>query len=290
MIYVALVVFGLVFGSFVNALVWRLHEQEELREQLEELKGGKAAQTKREKLKQQLRERSMLHGRSMCSYCHHELAAKDLIPLVSWLWLRGKCRYCGVKIQDSPWAEITLAGLFALSYLWWPTTFHGVGLFEFVLWLIFLIAFVALADYDLRWFILPNKIVFPLIVLAVFQVATVAIVRHDIWVVLDGFFGVLALSGTFWVLFQLSGGAWIGGGDVKLAIVLGLLAGSAIQSLLVLFFASVIGTAFSIPLLLRGRKGLKMHVPFGPYLLAATFVVVLFGQNIIDWYTGLIPH
>src|SRR5206468_2175714 len=109
MIYVALIALGLIFGSFVNALVWRLHEQEELREQIETLKSKKGSKASLTKLETQLRSRSMLHGRSMCSHCHHELAAKDLVPLFSWLWLRGKCRYCSVKIQDNPWVEITMA-------------------------------------------------------------------------------------------------------------------------------------------------------------------------------------
>lgn len=290
MIIVALVVFGLVFGSFVNALVWRLHEQEELRERIANATGKKGSASKVKTLKATLRERSMLRGRSMCSACHHELHTKDLVPLFSWLVLRGKCRYCGAKIQDNPLPEIATASLFVLSYAWWPLTLQGKGLFQFVVWLGMLVGFVALAAYDIRWFILPNRIVFPLIVLAAGEVIIVAIVQQDVWVALNALFGALLLSGLFWILFQLSDGAWIGGGDVKLAVVLGLLAGSALQSLVVLFFASVIGTVFSIPLLLRGRNGLKAHVPFGPYLLAGTFVAVLFGHSIISWYSSLIPY
>ena len=288
MIYVVLAVFGLIFGSFVNALVWRFHEQAVLRRQFLALRKKKRADEQRlRELKTKSSELSMVTGRSMCAHCHHELAAKDLIPLFSWLWLRGKCRYCGQKIDDSPWAEVGLATLFVVSYLWWPASFSGVGLFEFIMWLIFLVGFVALADYDLRWFLLPNRIVFPLIALAVFQALLVAVVRGDVWLAIDGFLGALTLSGVFWVLFQVSGGTWIGGGDVKLAVALGLLAGSAVQSLLLLFSASLLGTLFSVPLLLRGRKGLKLQVPFGPYLLAGTVIVVLFGLDIVQWYQGL---
>ena len=93
------------------------------------------------------------------------------------------------------------------------------------------------------------------------------------------------IAGTFWLLFQVSAGKWIGGGDVKLAIVLGLLAGTPLKALLVLFFSSVIGTICSLPILLKGKQAMKVQVPFGPFLLAATVVVVLFGTRVIDWYT-----
>jgi leader peptidase (prepilin peptidase)/N-methyltransferase len=139
--------------------------------------------------------------------------------------------------------------------------------------------------YDLRWYLLPNRVVYPLIIVAALETVIIAIWGADIGLLLKPLLGALVIAGTFWVLFQVSAGKWIGGGDVKLAVVLGLLAGTPLKALLVLFFASVIGTLFSIPILLRGKKGLKVQVPFGPFLLAATVVVVLFGTAIIDWYT-----
>jgi leader peptidase (prepilin peptidase)/N-methyltransferase len=293
MIIGLLVLLGLVFGSFVNALVWRFHEQAELAEASTskgkgQSKPKKGAKLSSESPKLSAKDLSMVHGRSMCSNCHHELAPKDLVPLLSWLWLRGKCRYCGVKIQDNPLVEVTTAVLFVISYLWWPYVLQGVGLFQFVVWLAFVVAFVALTVYDLRWFTLPNRIVFPLIALAVVEVAIVAITKQDWHVAVDSAAGAAILFGLFYVLFQVSGGTWIGGGDVKLAAALGLLAGSAVQSLLLLFVSSLIGTIVSIPQLMKGKSGLRAKVPFGPFLLAATVVVVLFGVRIIDWYTGLL--
>lgn len=274
MIIVILAVLGLIFGSFVNAFVWRLHEQEELRER------------KKPPTKAQLAKLSILKGRSMCAHCKHELAAKDLVPVLSWLYLRGKCRYCGKKIDDTPLVELATGILFAVSYVAWPLDMHGIGLFQFIVWLVFVVMFVALAVYDLRWYLLPDRIVYPLIGLAVAEAVIVAVVNKDSRGLLDAGLGALIISGTFFVLFQLSGGAWIGGGDVKLAVVLGLLAGSPLQALLLLFLSSVIGTVCSIPILLQGKKGLKAKVPYGPFLLAATVVVVLWGQRIIDWYTS----
>lgn len=276
MIIVALSVFGLVFGSFVNALVWRFHEQAELQ--------GKTGA----KARKRLRELSMVHGRSMCSHCGHELAVKDLVPLFSWLSLRGRCRYCGLKIQDNPLVEVTVAVAFVASYLWWPLSFHGVGLLQFVVWLAFLVGFVALAAYDLRWFLLPDRIVYPLIGLAIAEVVAVAVWQHNWEGALQAGLAGLVIAGIFYLLFQVSNGNWIGGGDVKLALVLGLLAGTPLKALLVIFIASLVGTLVSIPLLLRGKQGLQMRVPFGPFLLVATFIVVLFGSHITDWYSGLL--
>src|SRR4051794_11351319 len=106
-VYAILLFLGLCFGSFINALVWRVHEQE---------KGKKT------------RNLSILHGRSQCPHCGHELAAKDLIPVISWLLLKGKCRYCGQPIsRQYPAVEATTSGWFLLSYYFWPGGVFGVG-------------------------------------------------------------------------------------------------------------------------------------------------------------------
>jgi prepilin signal peptidase PulO-like enzyme (type II secretory pathway) len=266
---------GLIFGSFVNAFVWRLREQELLMEK------------KKKPSKKQLADLSVLKGRSMCPDCKHELAAKDLVPVFSWIYLRGKCRYCAKPISwQYPLVEAATAVLFAISYAFWPQTLDGaLAVLVFAIWLIFVVMFMALAVYDLCWYLLPDRIVFPLILLAVVEVLLVAAEASDWHVVLNAILGALAIAGTFWLLFQVSAGKWIGGGDVKLAVVLGLLAGTPLRALLVLFFSSIIGTVCSIPILLRGKKAMKVQVPFGPFLLAATAVVVLFGTDIIDWYT-----
>lgn len=261
MIVLLLALVGLAFGSFVNALVWRLHEG-----------------------------RDWVHERSECTHCHHQLAAKDLIPVVSYLLLRGKCRYCHKPIQDGPVVELAVPALFVLSYLLWPVPLEGGGLFEFGLWLIFLVGFAALALYDFKWFILPDVIVFPLIGLAVLQVV-------GGWLLFDRSLGALTgpligagiISGLFLTLFQLSQGTWIGFGDVKLGVILGLLAGSALPALMVLLAASLIGTLVAVPMLIQGKANRKTHLPFGPLLIAGMVITELFGAGLIDWYINLLP-
>lgn len=278
---IVLAVLGLVFGSFVNALVWRLHEREEPEE-----KGNSR--------KERPRNLSMLTGRSMCTHCGHELAAADLVPVLSYLWLRGRCRYCRKPIEDTPLAELLTAVVFVVSYLWWPTSLEGDGFTVskvlFVLWLAFVVGFVALAIYDIRWFLLPDRIVYPLIVLALIQVALRVFAFGGGWpVVAEAAWGVLFTAGLFFAIFEVSDGAWIGFGDVKLAIVLGLLVGGPIRALLLLFIASLLGSLVAIPLLVRGRATARTPLPFGPFLLAATVVVVLFGSHITAWYANFLP-
>lgn len=258
MITVMLIGLGLIFGSFINALVWRLHT-------------GK----------------DWVSGRSECSHCHHVLGPLDLIPVVSWIWLRGKCRYCHKKIDDNPLVELAVPVLFVLSYYCWPSDLVGTNLLQFVLWLVFLVGFVALAVYDLRWYLLPNKMVFPLIALAALQVLLVAVLDMNWRIIAGAAGGVLVVSGIFYLLFQVSKGAWIGGGDVKLGIALGMLAGGVIEGFLLLFSASVLGMLVSLPLILQGKANRKTQLPFGPLLIAGLIVVKLFGSTVIGWYAGL---
>lgn len=279
MIIAILALVGLVFGSFVNAFVWRLREQELLLEK------------KKKPTAKQLAKFSIMKGRSMCPHCEHMLAAKDLVPVLSWLSLRGKCRYCAKPISwQYPAVEVATALVFVISYLWWPVPVSGFEVQHFVVWLGFLVMFMALTVYDLRWFLLPNRIVYPLIAVAALETIILALHGHQASLLLWPVLGALVIAGTFWLLFQVSAGAWIGGGDVKLAVVLGLWAGGVRMALLVIFFASLIGTVCSVPMLLKGKQGMKLRIPFGPFLLAATLVVVLFGMRLIGWYMNHLLH
>lgn len=257
-----LAVLGLTFGSFVNALVWRLHE-------------GK----------------DWLNDRSECTHCHHKLAARDLIPVLSWLMLRGRCRYCRKQIDDTPLVELGTMALFLVSYFFWPVALEGGGLLRFVLWLVFSIGLVALVSYDIRWYLLPDKIVFPLAALAILQVAALSTIFGGGWhAALGALGGVVIIAGLFYAIFRISNGTWIGGGDVKLGVVLGLLAGGPLQAVILLFVASFSGMVAALPMLITGKAGRKTQLPFGPFLIFALVVVQLFGVRIAHWYTGLLYH
>lgn len=258
MIPLLLIILGLCLGSFVNAWVWRLRHNKD-----------------------------WVRGRSECTHCHHILGPLDLVPVLSWLLLRGKCRYCHKKIEDTPWVELLLPAFFLVSYYFWPTALEGRGLIEFSFWLVFLVGFAALALYDLRWYLLPNKIVFPLIGFAIIQIVVVSLYIRTPGVMVGAALGATAVAGTFYLIFQASRGTWIGGGDVKLGIVLGILAGGFLDGILLLFIASVFGVFAALPAILKGKAHRKMLLPFGPFLILGLIVVKLCGAGIINWYGGL---
>lgn len=259
MIPLLLTALGLILGSFVNAFVWRIRKK-----------------------------KNWVNDRSECTHCHHKLSALDLIPVLSWVMLRGKCRYCHKKIEDTPFTELALPTLFVTSYLFWPQSFEGRGLIEFGFWVVILVGLLALAVYDLRWLLLPNKIVFPLVGLAAVQVLVVSAYEKDWHIIVSSLGGAAVISGIFYLIFQVSKGTWIGGGDVKLAILLGLLAGGVLESFLVLFTASFAGLIASAPAILQGKASRKMQIPFGPFLIIGLIIVKLFGSSILDWYSGLL--
>jgi prepilin signal peptidase PulO-like enzyme (type II secretory pathway) len=278
MIIVALVVIGLCLGSFVNALVWRIHEQEQ-----------EAAKKKPDR--DYLRQLSIQRGRSMCPDCRHELAAKDLVPLLSWLALRGKCRYCGKPISwQYPLVEAATALLFVASYVWWPTVAsdHAVNNGLLALWLLILTGLLALLVYDLRWLLLPSRLIYRLDILAVIYALIVVVhATRPLTALLNEILAVALGGGIFYLLYQLSGGKWIGGGDVRLGWLLGLLAGTPGRSLLLIFLAAFGGSVLSLPLLAGGRLKRSSVIPFGPLLIAAMVVVQLFGTDILHWYRQL---
>ncbi len=273
MIIVVLAVAGLCLGSFVNALVWRLHEQVQEFER----------KTPRQKYLQRL---SISRGRSMCPHCKHELAASDLIPVVSWLSLRGKCRYCAQPISiQYPVVEVLTAVAFLASYVWWPTVLSGLDIAVFGLWLALLTGLMALLVYDLRWYLLPNRVIYPLAAIAAVQAAVrAAAAERPLVALLNTALAVIVGGGIFYVLFQISKGKWIGGGDVKLGWVIGLALGTPGGSFLFIFIASLLGSLVSIPLLASKRLKRDSLIPFGPFLIAAAVVVQLFGDRILHWY------
>jgi len=275
MIIVALVLLGLCLGSFVNALVWRVHEQEH--------------ETAKKKPNQKyLKKLSITKGRSICPHCQHELAAKDLVPVFSWLYLRGKCRYCHKPISWLyPLVELLTAVLFAVSYIWWPTSLTLVyQQVLFGLWMVLVTGFMALSVYDVRWYILPNRLLYPLYLPAGLWAGIIlAHVDKRLSSGLLELAGALLIGGgLFYAIYQLSQGKWIGGGDVRLGWLLGLIVLTPARALLFIFGASLLGCFVAIPLMVK--KGLKANsvVPFGPFLMAGAFLTVLFGASLLHWY------
>lgn len=274
MIVLWLAVLGLAFGSFVNAWVWRTHQM--------------SLPKKKRKLSDT--ELSITKGRSVCPKCSHVLAWYDLLPVISWVFLRGKCRYCRKPISwQYPLVELSTATLFVISYIFWPLplTPNPLSLVIFILWLASLVGLMALLVYDLKWMLLPNKIMKPVAVVALVSALLVIIDADSPTGALIGVIAAVSVAGgLFYLLFQLSKGEWIGGGDVKLGAVLGLLLATPQLAFLMLFMASLLGLLLALPSLVSRKSTFQSKLPFGPYLIVATVIVKLFGNDLINWYTN----
>jgi prepilin signal peptidase PulO-like enzyme (type II secretory pathway) len=180
-----------------------------------------------------------------------------------------------------------MAFVFVSSYMLWPYTLSGFSVVNFGIWLGVVTLLMALAVYDARWMLLPNRLVYPLSALVAVLVVGLAVAQQNPGMIFGSFAGAALLSGIFYLLFQLSSGRWIGGGDVRLAVALGALSGGMIASILVLFIASLLGSIVGIPMMAKHRS--HRHIlPFGPFLIMATFIVFLFGSNIIAAYNSLV--
>lgn len=303
MVTLVLVLLGLALGSSVNALVFRLRIQtgKEVR--------SPASGVRVKKQKRLASQRySMLKGRSICPHCEYQLEGKDLIPVVSWLWLRGKCRKCKKPISvQYPLVELGLAALFAVSYLAWPQPLEGwYAWADLVIWLAGVYGLTALFVYDLRWSLLPDRIVMPLIGLGVLDVILVLIfggpqtISHGqtlgqgstllapfqgqtletVWYYL---LGLVPVAGLYYLIYLYSRGRMVGLGDVKLGVFIGLSLGWP-GALLVLVFANVLGALYVMPGMLAGKLSRRSRVPFGPFLIAAYIIAGIWGGTIVSWY------
>lgn len=277
MLYIFAGVFGLVVGSFLNAYVWRLYIRETQSEE-----DDNAARSDNP--------HSIINGRSMCTECEHTLGVKDLVPVASWIWLRGKCRYCKQPISwQYPAVEIITAVLFILSVWWWipePDSFWPAA--QLLAWLAVTGLFIALSVYDIRWYILPNAMLGPLLVLAVLLQVMAAASGAPVeeWLVRP-LVGGLGAFLFFYLLHLLGRGKWMGGGDVKMVFILGLLVGgvSVVVGLFIAFItAAIVGTG----LILADKRDRTGMVPFGPFLLLGFWVAFFFGKALADWYVDLI--
>lgn len=285
LIIIFLAVIGVQLGSFAGATVWRLRAR-----QLDEDKAaGEEYDHKEYKHLKKLIGVKVRTDRSRCLHCDHQLAWYDLLPVVSWLQLRGKCRYCRKPIGVFEIGiEIAVALLFVLSYIFWPVDIGSTAtIAQFALWLVALIGLVILFVYDAKWFLLPNLVMFPVIAIAAISAIITLAGSNDIVATALSILGsVAALSGLYYLLYVFSRGAWIGFGDIKLGLALGLLLADWRLGLLTLFLANVIGCLIVLPAMLAKKLSRTSHVPFGPMMIAAFVISTLFGMQILTWYMG----
>jgi prepilin signal peptidase PulO-like enzyme (type II secretory pathway) len=272
LIYLFIFILGLCVGSFLNCVIYRLET-------------GKS-----------------LKGRSFCPKCKKQLKWTDLIPVFSFLFLCGKCKYCKEKISlQYPIVEISTATIFLMVFniipnlIGNPEYYHLIPAFAVMTEWIMVMAFyfyiasvmIVIFVYDLKHYEIPDKILIP---------AIIATAIYDIFILCQPFslicsinyiFAALIGSGFFLSIFLISKGLWMGFGDVKFAILMGLLLGFP-NILLALFLSFFFGAIIGIILMVFKKKGIKSEIPFAPFLIIGTFLTVFWGEQIMSWYLSLI--
>jgi len=254
MIYFFVFLFGLIVGSFLNCLIYRLESN-----------------------------KSFLFGRSFCPHCQHILSWSDLVPLLSFLILKGKCRYCQKKISwQYPLVELATGLLFSLPFILTYFTYDRLPFMSSLIFYWIMSGFlIVIFVYDLKHYLIPDKIINPAIVLAFFYN-----VFHSIFIVRNfkpflESLGSAVGAGIFFLTFVLiSRGKWMGEGDIKLAFLMGLILGWP-KILISLFLAFFIGAIIGIGLIILAKKTLKSEIPFGPFLATGTFLAMFFGEKLI---------
>lgn len=244
-------VLGLVMGSFLNCLAWRLAHGE-----------------------------SVAHGRSHCAVCGHRLGAGDLIPVLSWLLLRGRCRYCGQKISARyPLTELLCGVVYVSIVLRWDVSWQALR------FLLLASVLLAASLVDLEVCLIPDRLIaagiLGFVLLAPFSGEPLHMALFH------GAAGGLSVSLPLLLTVLLADRVWkretMGGGDLKLLFMIGLYFNWKLN-LLLLIAACVLGLLLA---LILGRAKPGTPFPFGPAIAAAAWFVMLFGTQVLNWYLGL---
>jgi prepilin signal peptidase PulO-like enzyme (type II secretory pathway) len=249
--------FGLIIGSFLNVFI--------LRKGIEPLT-----------------------GRSHCTSCGKVLSWRDLVPVFSWILLRGRCRACGSKISiQYPLVEFTNAALYALIGAWAFLNlfeFSILNLIQFATYLAIVSLLLAITVYDMRHTIIPDEWVIAFGILALSAAFLFPLDARTS--AFEAFVAGPIAAAPLFFLWLISGGRWMGLGDPKLALGIGWLLGFP-PGLISIFFSFILGSAILVPLLVTeriithmrsyqtGSGGLTMksEVPFGPFLIGSALIV-----------------
>lgn len=223
---------------------------------------------------------SLVFDRSRCPKCGHALSWYELVPVVSFAVQRARCRVCGGTIAwQYPLVELITAFLFVSIYRFLPAYYHGWEMaYLFWVWASLLVLFV----FDLKHYIIPNKVLYPLTLVA----AVHAFFGKGFVATPYPILSALGAAGFFCVLYCVSRGRWIGFGDVKFGVFMGLFLGFPLI-LVAFFFSYFIGAVIGGILLLRHVKALQSEIPFCPFLVLGTFIAYFYGNSVISWYLNV---
>lgn len=241
-------IFGMVIGSFLNVCIYRLPASQ-----------------------------SIVHPRSCCPRCGHLIRAYDNIPVLSYVLLRGRCRDCGTRISPRyPLVEL-LSGAFAAM----TVARFGVGWTAAIMFLL-IAAFLVITFIDIDHRIIPDVITLPGI-----PIGLAASFGPGLVTPLEALIGILAGGGSLflvaWGYQFITKREGMGGGDIKLLAMIGAFIGWK-GVLFTIFVASLSGTLAGMALIFRRGEGMKLAVPFGPFLAVGAIAYLFIGPEMMHWY------
>ncbi len=245
-------IFGLSVGSFLNAAIYRFKKK-----------------------------KTILIDRSKCPKCGETLKWYDLIPLLSFIFLLGKCRYCHKKINwQYPLVEIFTGIVFLLIFNFsiFSTDNQFLSLAYYLIIASFLIFIFV---YDLKYYLILDKVIYPAIGISILYLI---FLNFNSWS--SYLFSAVLPAGFFLLLILVSRGEWMGLGDVKLAFLMGLILDYP-GILIALFLSFLSGAGVGLFLIASGKKEMKSEIPFGPFLAGSTILVLLFKPFFIDLVNNL---
>ena len=271
--------FSLLVGSFLNVLIHRLpimlerSWQQEYQDYFTD-DGNNSPITSKEPY-------NLFLPRSACPHCGHQITAAENIPLFSWLFLKGRCSSCRQPISARyPLVELVCA-LASIAVAWYYPPGWALAGALLLTWILLALTFI-----DLDKMLLPDQLTLPLLWLGLLLNLSQQFVPLDD-AVIGAIAGYMVLWSLYWAFKLLTGKEGMGYGDFKLLAALGAWLGW--QSLpLILILSSCVGAILGIALIIMQRQQQGKPMPFGPYLAIAGWIALLWGNQITNWYLGLI--
>lgn len=229
------------------------------------------------------RDESVVSPPSHCEACQHRLGLKDLIPVFSYLRLRGRCRYCQAAVSRKLlWVEIAAGLIFALLY-WHFGLGPELGIMAFYA-CVFIVVFVI----DLERGLILNKVVYPAMIVALL-LALVPQPWLTRWIVINGVANA-ALGGgvgfAIFVVIAIVSRGGMGWGDVKLVALIGLAVGFPLV-LFSIIVGAILGSIVALALMIARKRRFRETLPFGPFLALAAMITLFWGSDALSWYMGL---
>lgn len=243
--------YGLLIGSFLNVCIYRIPEDE-----------------------------SIAFPASHCPKCNTKLRWYDNIPLLSYLSLSGRCRYCKTNISSQyPIVESLNAIIYLILF------YHFNLSLDFIFYALISSTLIVITFIDLKEMIIPDILVSIILVLSILHKSLNYFIYNIPFNIINSLLGALIAGGIFLLIIVLSNGG-MGGGDMTLIAALGFILGVK-YIMLTIFFSFILGAIISVGLLATKIKTKKDPIPFGPFIILAFFIVLLYGDQLIHTYWGI---